>query len=117
MTTADAEYLVAKLFAAFPQHRDQTTAAVYVEAFQRLKDPDVALKAIDEAIMAERWLPPIALISETYDRVKPAPVVNELGWPALTDEQKADNIRRMKILCEQAAGDIDMETALARMNA
>ncbi len=115
MTTADAEYLVAKLFAAFPFHQQEMTAGVYVEAMQRLADPDLALRAVDEIIASDLRLPPVAVIRDTYDRVRPAPLA--LDMPEISEEKRLDNIRRRDILSEMLAKKIDMDEALARMNA
>lgn len=114
MSTAEAEYLVAKLFAAFPFAQQEMTAAVYVEAMQRLHDPDRALRAVDDLIDNELRLPPVGLIRETYERWKPAPL--ELEMPDLTPEQIAENLRRRNVLLAALSHEIDFDEALARMS-
>ena len=116
MELKDAEYLAARLFASFPSNQGQATAAVYVEAIQRLHDPDIALRAIEDLVYSERWLPPIAAIRETYERHRPMRDERELPMPELTEEKIADNLRRRNILLDMLAKKIDMNEALARMN-
>ncbi len=115
MRTADAEFIVAKLFAAFPGATQEMTAAVYVEAVTRLHDPDIALRAVNDLIDNEVRLPPVGLVREHYDRNRvPQPALPE---PDLTPEQIAENVRRRNIIVEMLASKIDLDEALQRMNA
>lgn len=102
MTQDEATQLAAKLFAAYDKPRDPLTLAVYVE---RLQDWDAAigLRAVDELIVSEKWLPTVAAFIEvaqrlTNDAVRLRAQRHELTEPPLTPEQREENLRRMREL-------------------
>ncbi len=111
MKQAEAAALVAKLFAAYPFHRDndELTAAVYVEQVARLEDPHVALDAVNELIASSRYLPPIADLNDAYYTalsVREERARNEhLALPEGkgSEEERQENLRRAQEFLDKFA--------------
>lgn len=108
MTQAEARALTAKLFAAYPNKTTDLTAAVYVEKLEPLNYP-VAVRAVDELICSEKWMPTVASVLEVYWRIEEAArerraVARGLAEPPLTEEQKQENARQARALLERLGG-------------
>lgn len=128
MTQAEAGALTAKLFAAFPFNRDndQLTAAVYVEQFALLPDPQIALQAVNDLIGIKRYLPVVGEIREQYERIREARAARMLALnePDPTPEELAEGRRigleflakldeRAKVFERETEADIEARRARA----
>lgn len=102
MTQDDATKLTAKLFAAWDKPREQLTFAVYVERLLPF-DHDCALRAVDELICSETWLPPVVLVLQVCQRitntaVRARPALKEAP---LSEDERAENLRRLREMQER----------------
>ena len=111
MTPAEASALTAKLFAAFPFHRDndELTAAVYVQMLAELPDPALGLEAVDTAIRRSSYLPSIAVLIEGYGeaceaRRARAPRIEEAP---MTAEERLEAGRRFRVLANEFLKPVD----------
>lgn len=106
MTQDEATRLVAKLFAAYDKPREKLTAAVYIEAFVKA-DYALGLRAVDELIASEKWLPTVAHFTETYSRIRHSVIQSRsamaLGEGQLSEEERAENLRRLRELTARLA--------------
>ena len=110
MSEAEAEMLTAKLFAIWPTPKpDMLTMEVYREYLLKLPLVACALEAIDTLALTETFRPPIALIVEDYNRLKPKYQPAALPEPPMSEEQKAENLRQAKALVERLAKSNQMD--------
>jgi hypothetical protein len=94
-----AEVAVAKLMAAYPREWfDEATVAVYVDAVEKLRSPEAIADAVNALIRSEPKLPSIALLCEEYRRNADRYAPKALPEPELTDEDRAENVRRIREL-------------------
>lgn len=107
MTPAEATQLTAKLFAAYDKPREKLTAAVYIEALMK-RDHAISLRAVDELIASEKWLPSVALFNEVCSRLTEAAIqareARALHEPPVSEAQREENIRRIRALVEGIGG-------------
>lgn len=104
MTEPQAKALVAKLLAAYPHPRiEPLTAKVYIEAVQKLKSYEAMLEAVDRLIASERMLPRVADIYEMYHSLRDKYAPPALPMPDLTEEEIAENLKRVRELMERYA--------------
>ncbi len=120
MTQADAEALVAKLFAAWPYPQQDMTAAVYVEQMAQLPRQDLALVAVNSLIQHSHHLPKIAELVESYERERvrdrdriPFGELEEGEW---SEEEIAANMERLKALTDTIGESMSLEERLARID-
>lgn len=101
MKQADAQRLVAKLFAAFPFRKTDLTAAVYLERMLQLEQPE-AHTAVEKLIDNWERLPTIADLHQAYrlERERTRAAVPALGPARLSPEERAENLRRLRELAE-----------------
>jgi hypothetical protein len=99
LTQDEATRLTAKLFAAYEKPRDPLTTAVYVERLTPL-DYAISLRAIDELICSEKWLPTVALVLEVHQRLVNSALQSRRALPEapMTPEQIEVNKRRIEEL-------------------
>lgn len=101
MKQSEAAALTAKLLAAFPFHKDtdELTATVYIQQISRLKDPAVALIAIDDLISFETFFPPVGKITAAYrSALARQPKQAALTEGQLTEEQRKYNLEQVRAI-------------------
>ena len=110
MTEAEAEMLTAKVFAIWPTPKPDTlTMEVYREYLLKMPLVACALEAVDNLATSETYRPPIALIVEDYNRLKPKYQPPALKEPPMTEEQRQENYRQAKALVERLSKSNEME--------
>jgi hypothetical protein len=95
VSTAEAQALAAKLFAAFPSPPvDPLTFKVYVERLESFPNYEQALECVNDLIGSETFRPPVALLVEGYYRYLERHRARQaqLEWPDPTPEERAANL-------------------------
>lgn len=118
MTPADAVTLVAKLFAAYPFHRDndKLTTGIYAMHVGELHDPALANDAIDALIRGTKFLPSVFEIREAYaverERMVRASQARALNEAPLMDEERAEYGR----IAREYLATLDRRSAVLRVD-
>jgi hypothetical protein len=106
---SDAMTVVAKLNAAWGERMSEATLTVYVERVELLENPAAAMVAVNLMIDGGgEFVPPVGRIIGEYRAVMQRPEFKpgELSEPELTEEQRRENVARMRALAEQVTGSI-----------
>lgn len=110
MKESEALRLITRLAAAFPRDRiPEASLKLYAEMFLGRRQ-EVLAAAVEQLAKTERHFPPIATIREEYDRHW-TPEHAELPEPELTEEEKQENLVRVRELLDSVLAGKSLDNA------
>lgn len=107
MTKAEAIDLLGVLAAAYPrQELSNATTALYVDRLQRERY-EPARDAIESLVDSSRWFPAISEIRDEIARYRDRYAPKALEEPELTEEERQENLRRIRDLASRIGRSVD----------